>query len=205
MLTSQYTSEIGEGFILNSATLNSISGRYVNSNVIVEEIRDPFGRVEMSERKNFEYIDFVFSGESFQLIEIINPGRCIRKFVTAISQLDSFGVTIEKFEISPIDFLCNIESLGVSVLFAKQLELSDIGVSEGISAKMCLKGNIDIKDYSDYLNLPSDHCLTKLLVAVKYAGFAGDIEISRRAKIKIDKSFSPILMPVISDLMLSTI
>jgi hypothetical protein len=205
ILASQYTSVRGEGFILNSSSQYSLSGRYVNSNVIIEEIRDPFGRIEISERKNFEYIDFVFSGKSFQLIEITNPGRCVRKFVAAISQLDDFGVTVEKFEISAIEFLRTLEVLGVSVLFAKQLELSDIGISENVSGKMSLKGRIDFKNYTEDLNLPSEHCLTKLLVVAKFLDFSGDIELSNCARIKMSKTLSPILIPIISEFMLTKV
>jgi hypothetical protein len=203
MLSRQFTSELETGFIINTSSRNELSGRYVVSKQLVEEIQHPFGNIETHERKVFEFIDYSLTGESFELLELKNPARCIKKFISELSQLDNLSLTAEPVKIQIHDLLNRLPTYGVRFITVKQIDLKGISCGKNATASMIVKGNFDYANYLTELDLPLNHELMKMKVEIEYLGIRGDLEIAPNGKLKICSSLEVSLISIIRDIIKS--
>jgi len=143
MLTLQYNENTSNGFILSKKTKNNISGKFIEKQIKIDKITDPFGNETESRRIIYQVTKFIITNDSIGL-ELINPSRSIKKFLSIIQGMVGLGLVLSEVKISPIDWLQSIEQ--EKKCEVKTIQASGIKANENGVAKVSISGVKDIRE-----------------------------------------------------------
>lgn len=147
MSNHQYSEDTGEGFILTISTESKLSGRYIEKLVQKSIIVDPFG----NESENFVVSYYTCKFEWIKgsnLLQILNPPRSIRKFISKLYELVGLGLVVSDININPLDWLKELEKETESLL-VKHISSYGIKTKTNGLARVAVSGKKDIRDDFD--------------------------------------------------------
>lgn len=125
MLASQYSEKSGSGFLLSTATEDTLSGRYIEKVINRSIIEDPFG--EISEVHTVSYYTCRFNWRSdSKLLCITEPPRSLRKFINCLHDILGLGLVVAEMTVCPDKWLSEIEKRGTNLTVTK---LSSFGIN----------------------------------------------------------------------------
>lgn len=186
-----YTEKTGNGFELTYFDKGRLQCRFIEKKYDREEIRDPFGNVNLVEVIRYTSITAAIytgmsSGEKKLLIEIYSPPRSIR---TLMHELDAIlgGITISEFELDPFSVFQALRARSRRARMTK-IKASQLRVSEDSEMKIEISSFSDA--YKDFKStFPKSNALVdRIRIENAFNDMAGNLEISKSAVFAFDES-----------------
>lgn len=146
MLSNQYTDDSGKGFLLSSTISNRVSGKYIEKIINKSTVIDPFGNETESVTTDYYVLNFTFDDSNY--LEIKNPPRSMKKFISNLRDLVGLGLEVSEVSIDPLEWVNNIENSMFPVV-VKHISASGIVVPKNALAKISISGEKDIRDEFD--------------------------------------------------------
>lgn len=133
-----------DGFAIERVRDDFIEGRYIEKYVYEEVISDPFGKEDVIERTGYRSTEFALFSQ-FPYIELRNGQRSIKEFVNKLLQACNFTLVVSPITVSLLDWVSSFQQITGQKIVIDSLQVSGVVLEEGITGKILLKGNRDVR------------------------------------------------------------
>lgn len=165
MKTQLFTPESFDGFVIERVRENSIEALYIEKLIYQETITDPFGKEEVFDRVVYRNIEFTLFSE-FPNIELRDAHRSTREFVNKLLELCNFSVAIEPVTVDLLDWVEAFQKNINQKTMIDSLQVSGLELEVGVSAKILLKGDRDVREALQHLSAKRKFVLEKVQVKI---------------------------------------
>ena len=145
MKTHLFAIDSFDGFVIDRVRVDSVEGRYVEKFSYKESVIDPFGYEETFDRVSYRSTDFTLYSV-FPNIEIRNGYRSSRELLNKLHQICNFSVAIVPVDIGLLDIIDRFQKKVNQKIIIDSLQISDFQLEAGISAKILIKGDKDVRE-----------------------------------------------------------
>lgn len=143
--TMPFSEDSMDGFAIERVRDDFIEGRYIEKYVYQEVIADPFGKEEVIERTGYRSTDFTLFSQ-FPSIELRNGQRSIKEFVNRLLQACNFTLVVSPITVNLLDWIEAIQKTTRQKIVVDSLQVSGVALEEGITGKILLKGDKDVRE-----------------------------------------------------------
>lgn len=173
-----YSSEKLDGFIIDRIRDDYIEARYIEKFIYSEKITDPFGAEEIFERTGYQNTSFTLFAE-FPQIEIRDAPRSTRELLNKLQEICDFSVAIVPISINLIELSDSLQKEVSQELIINSLQISDFIIESGVSAKILIKGEKDVRVSMQDIVVNRKYCLEKIQIRDLLDNKQSSINISR--------------------------
>lgn len=184
MKSQLFTPESLDGFVIERVREDSIEARYIEKLSYQETITDPFGKEEVFDRVAYRNVEFTLFSE-FPHIELRDAHRSTREFLNKLLELCNFSVAIEPITIDLLDWVDAFEKYISQKITIDSLQASGLELEAGVSAKVLLKGNKDVREALKHLSAKRKFVLEKVQVKIPVGQQVISIHMSSSGTAKI--------------------
>lgn len=140
-----FTEESMDGFAIERVRDDFIEGRFIEKYVYEEVLADPFGKEEVIERTGYRSTDFTLFSQ-FPYIELRNGQRSIKEFVNRLLQACNFNLVVSPITVNLLDWVASFQKTAGQKIVVDSVQVSGVALEEGITGKILLKGDRDVRD-----------------------------------------------------------
>jgi len=191
-----FTPDSFDGFVIERIRDNSIEASFIEKVAYSEVTTDPFGKEDVFERVIYRSVSFSLFSE-FPHIEIKDSQRSTKEFISKLLELCNFSLTVSPISANLFDWVECLEMNLEQTIFVDSLQLSGLVLEEGISAKILLKGNKDVREAVTHFAPNNNFNLEKFQVKVKMDQKSIPIHLSSTGAATIPPDYFEELLPVI--------
>lgn len=184
MKTQLFTPESLDGFVIERVREDSIEAHYIEKLSYQETITDPFGKEEVFDRVAYRNIEFTLFSE-FPNIELRDAHRSTREFLNRLLELCNFSVAIEPVTLDLLDWVEAFQKNISQKTMIDALQVSGLELEAGVSAKILLKGNKDVREALQHLSAKRKFVLEKVQVKIPIGQQIIPIHMSNSGTAKI--------------------
>lgn len=142
-----FSSDVSHGFVIDRGRDDLLEGRYVERIEYTETVTDPFGGTLSFERIEFRQSSFRASVNGAGL-EVRDPPRSLQPLMNRLSEATDFEVAITPHSVDVLTWAAQFqESSGISAV-VDSLHMTALQVEKGITAKIVIKGERDVREAS---------------------------------------------------------
>jgi hypothetical protein len=170
-LLNQYSEDKGKGFLLSSSGSKKISGRYIEKNMDKSLITDPFGNEQEFFTISYYIVQFHINSSS-NMLELTDPPRSLRKFISEMHCLLGLGLELSEFNINPFIWLSNIEQK-LAPMIVTNISSTGIRIADNGLAKISVSGKKDIRKEFEKIIHDKPHEIE----SIKFLGIINDCNI----------------------------
>lgn len=131
------------GFKIEVVSSHIIEGRYIEKTEFVETLTDPFGSVTMVPRVRYESFAFRLF-KTFPEIELIDPVRSIKGFLSEISRAFGFDIVLNKPKADVRRWLDQLERKS-SRGEVRRMFFTDIDIEHTATGHLGVVGDADVR------------------------------------------------------------
>jgi hypothetical protein len=172
LLLNQYNEDKGKGFLLSSSGSNKVSGRYIEKIIDKSFVTDPFGNEQEFILTSYYIVQFHID-ISFNMLELTDPPRSLRKFISEMQCLLGLGLELSELNVDPFIWLLNIEK-SLAPMTVTHISSTGIRVPDNGLAKISVSGKKDIREEFEKLV----HGKSYVIETIKSIGFINNCNIS---------------------------
>lgn len=196
MKSYPFTADSFDGFVIERIRDNFIEARFIEKIAYSEVTVDPFGNEETFRRVAYRSVNFTLFSE-FPHIEIRDSQRSTKEFVNRLLELCNFSLTVTPISVNLFDWVKELQKCFEHAVTVDSIQLSDIEVEDGISAKVLLKGSRDVRDAAVLL-APKKKChLDKLQLRAKIGEKYVPVHLSNTGAATIPSDCFEELLPLL--------
>ena len=185
-----------DGFVIERVRDDSLEACYIEKLSYQETITDPFGKEDVFDRVTYRKIEFTLFSD-FPQIELRDAHRNTREFLSKILDLCDFSVAIEPTTINLLDWVDVFQNKISHKVVIDSLQISGLELEPGVSAKMLLKGNKDVREALQHLSDNKKFVLEKVQVKMMAKDKTISIHMSDSGIAKIpDEHFNDLLQVI---------
>jgi len=192
----QFTPDSFDGFVIERIRDNTIEARFIEKIIYSEITIDPFGREETFERVTYRSVNFSLFSE-FPHIELRNCQRSTKEFVSKLLELCNFSLSVSSISVNLFDWVEELQQYIEQSLYIDSLQLSGLVLEDGVSAKVLLKGNKDVREAVNRLATNKNFNLDKLQVKVRIAQKIVPIHLNSSGAAMVPSDFFEEFLPLI--------
>ena len=181
-----FTPESFDGFVIERVRENSIEAQYIEKVSYQEIITDPFGKEDVIDRVTYRHIEFTLFSE-FPNIELRDAHRSTREFLNRLLELCSFSVAIEPVTLDLLDWVEAFQKNISQQIMIDSLQVLGLELEAGVSAKILLKGDKDVREALQHLSAKRKFVLEKVQVKIPEGQNIIPIQMSNSGAAKIPK------------------
>lgn len=196
MKSQLFTPESTDGFIIERIRDNFIEAHFIEKLIYQEKIIDPFGKQEVLDRVLYRNIDFTLYS-NYPNIELRNSHRSTKEFVSKLLELCDFSLSIAN---TSVDLLAWIESIQLVIkqnILVDSLQISGLELEEGVSAKILIKGQKDVRDAMQHLCAKQRFALEKVQAKVIFGNHIVPMQLTNTGNAKIPAEYFNHLLPIL--------
>lgn len=183
-----------DGFIVERIRDDLIEGHFIEKLTYQEVMTDPFGREEVFDRVVYRDVDFtLFAG--FPNIELRNSQRSTKEFISKLLELCNFSLTITPLSVDLLAWVQTLEQRVAQNVLVDSLQLSGLELEEGVSAKVLLKGDKDVREAMQHLSAKKKFTLEKVQVKFKLGSNIVPVHLANTGSVKIPADYLDDLLP----------
>jgi hypothetical protein len=145
MLASQFTESSSEGFILSRANNLAIEGQFVQKNDYILKQVSPLGEQIETQRIEYYVVTFSISSKTHIGLELIDPPRTLRPFISRLHEMMGLGMTIKDISVNPLSWSEQIER-AAKYFLVTEIQAGEIGISDKSFVKVIANSNSDIRE-----------------------------------------------------------
>ena len=161
MRSRPFTPDNMDGFFVERVRDNKIEGRFVEKFAFAEKVTDPFGNEHVFERINYSQVSFQLNTE-FPQIELRDAPRGLGVYLTRLSELTDFSVSISPISVDLLGWIEAIQAQTRAKAVVDSLDVSDLIADAGVTARVVIKGDRDVRQALHGLARNRKYSLEKL-------------------------------------------
>lgn len=177
-----------DGFVVDRVRDDSVEGRYIEKFSYKESVIDPFGYEEFFDRVSYRSTEFTLYSE-FPNVELRNGHRNSREFINKLQEICNFSVAIVPINISLLDWVGRFQEKINQKVTIDSLQISDFQLEAGISAKILIKGDKDVREALQNLSADRKFALDKVQVKIPTGQKIISINISSNGNVAIPEDY----------------
>lgn len=144
MKSDLFSPEDDDGFIIDRVRDSFLEARYIEKQSFTDVVIDPFGNELEYERLLYKKLEFaLFSG--FPNIELTDAPRSVNAFTNKLLGLNDFSVAIESLNVDLIKWVEEVQVNFRNPVVITMMQINGMSVEQGVTAKVMLKGNVDVR------------------------------------------------------------
>lgn len=191
-----FTPDSFDGFVVERIRDHSIEARFIEKITYSQVTIDPFGNEETFQHTAYRSVNFTLSSE-FPHIEIKDSPKSTKDFVNKLLELCNFSLTVAPISVNLIDWVNGFQKSFQRAVIVDSIQLSDLELEDGVSAKVLLKGSRDVRDAAFHLAPKKKYHLDKLQVKAKIGEIHIPIHLSSTGGATIPSDFFEELLPLL--------
>lgn len=156
-----FSSEVRHGFVVDRVRDDSLEGRYIERVEYKDTVVDPFGVELYFDRIEFKKSEFRISMASPN-IELREAPRGVQGLMNQLSEVVDFNVSITSASVQVLGWADEIQRLAKRPIIVDSVQINSLVVTEGVSAKLIVKGDKDVRAACDELTRNRKFTLEKL-------------------------------------------
>ena len=185
-----------DGFAIERVRDDFIEGRYIEKYIYQEVNSDPFGKEEVIERTGYRSTDFTLFAQ-FPYVELRNGQRSIKEFVNKLLQACNFTLVVSPITVSLLDWVASFQKITGQKIVVDSLQVSGVALGEGITGKILLKGDKDVREAIDNIVGGKKYTLEKVQVKMTSGGKSLSVHLANNGTAKIPPDHISDLLPVL--------
>lgn len=183
--SQQFTSETQNGFIVDKFRADSVECRFIERQEISQIVESPLGHKTVYERTEFREIVFMaVSGDSPGL-EIANPPRSVSLFLSRLSEVCDFEVSISEVKVDVINWCAQLAEILGRPIDIVSCQLRDIKIAENVTATAIVKGGSDVRAAAHFLTNGVPYINDKIKVQI-HGSPSQSLVLTRQASVVLD-------------------
>jgi len=194
----RFSEERADGFILDRVREDLIEGKFFQKFLVEENSGNPFEAREVFETVRYRTVEFSLSPE-FPGIELRNGSRGVRDFANRLLEACDFDLSIQPISVDLLDWISVLQAVSKSKLIVDSLQISGITFEQGISGKILLRGDRDVRGYVDQLLGSKPHLIEKAQIRLKLAFRTVCLQISSNASAKVPDDATSAMLPILRE------
>lgn len=191
-----FSEESMDGFAVERVRDDFIEARFIEKFIYEEVNADPFGKEEILERTGYRSTDFTLFAQ-FPYIEVRNGQRSIKEFVNRLLQACNFNLVVSPLTVNVHDWVASFQNILGQKILVDSLQLSGVEVEEGITGKILLKGNRDVREAIDNIVGGKRYVLEKVQVKLTASSKIMSIHLANNGTAKIPTDHTSDLLPLL--------
>jgi hypothetical protein len=179
-----YNLQQGDGFVLEQVRSTHLVARYVERVHRVDEVFDPFGNPETSERFEYRRHQFRISTDGPGL-ELMDPTRNPRTLIGRLLELTDFGLLVAPISVDPWVWTSEIQALLGTSGIVDRVQARNVQIDADALASVQIDARIDaLSAFQRFVRQP-DFRLDKVRIRFPLTGgtlmatSAGGLEVTR--------------------------
>lgn len=185
-----------DGFAIERVRDDFIEGRYIEKYIYQELNSDPFGKEEVIERIGYRSTDFTLFSQ-FPYIELRDGQRSIKEFVNKLLQACNFNLVVSPITASLLDWVTSFQQITGQKIVVNSLQVSGVALEDGITGKILLKGDRDVRVAIDSIVGGKKYTLEKVQVKMTLGGKSLSVHLANNGTAKIPPDHISDLLPVL--------
>lgn len=196
MKTQIFTPESFDGFVIERIRDSSIEAHFIEKMTFQETTTDPFGKVEIIDRIAYRDVEFTLFSD-FPNIELRNSQRSTKEFVSKLLELCNFSLTVNPVSVNLLEWVQVIQRQTQQKLLVDSLQISGLELEEGVSAKVLLKGDKDVREAMQHLSVRKKFTLEKMQVKIPMGSQTVPVHLANTGSVKIPVDHFNDLVPLL--------
>lgn len=190
-----FTEDSTDGFIIERVRDDFIEGRFIEKYIYQEIIADPFSEGEVVERIGYRSTDFTLFSH-FPYIELRNGQRSIRDFVNRLLEACNFTLVVSPITVNLLDWVTSFQKTLGEKIVVDSVQISGVALEEGITGKILLKGDRDVREAIDSIVGGKRYILEKVQIKLN-ASKSLSIHLANNGMAKIPTDQTSELLPLL--------
>lgn len=141
---NQFTREGLDGFIIERVRDTFIEARYIQKLSYQETITDPFGADVVFDRTEYRTTNFTLYS-AFPHIEVRDPPRNLNEFLNKLQEICNFSATVAPVSVNILDWAARFQKVVGQKIIVDSLQVSGLVLENGITAKILISGEKDVR------------------------------------------------------------
>lgn len=183
-----------DGFAIERVRDDFIEGRYIEKYIYQEVNSNPYGKEEVIERIGYRSTDFTLFTQ-YPYIELRNGQRSIKDFVNKLLQACNFTLVVSPITVSLLDWIASFQKITGQKIVVDSLQVSGVALEAGITGKILLKGDRDVRDAIDNIVGGKKYTLEKVQVKMTSGGKSLSVHLANNGTAKIPLDHTSDLLP----------
>lgn len=196
MRANSFKEDSLEGFIVDRVRENLIEGRFIEKVAFQETSTDPFGQEYNFEHLIYRTLEFGIS-TGFPNIELWDAPRSTQAFVSKLLQFTNFQMSITPLSVELIQWANSFESAVKGKVTIESLQVAGIEVDRGISAKITLDGDRDVRDALKGMVKTRKYELERVHLRLSMNSSVIPIQLTKSGAARLDEAFVDELLPAL--------
>lgn len=139
-----FAGDVTHGFVVDRIRDDMLEARYVERIEYTETVTDPFGKELSFDRVEFRQSYFCASTHGPGL-EVRDPPRTLQPLLNRLSEATDFQVAITPYSVDVLAWATTFQAGTGLPLVVDSIQMNSLRVEEGITAKIVIKGNRDVR------------------------------------------------------------
>lgn len=196
MKARPFTEVSVDGFAVERIREDFIEGRFIEKYAYQEINSDPFGKEEVLERIGYRSTEFTLYSQ-FPHVELKNGQRSIRDFVNRLLETCNFDLVVSPVTVNLLEWVSTFQdSLGQKIT-VDSLQISGVELEEGITGKILLKGDKDVRDAVDHIVGGKKYILEKIQVKMELGLQKVTVHLANNGTAKVPVDHTNDLLPLL--------
>lgn len=196
MKSVPFTEDSIDGFAVERIRDNFVEGRFIEKYAYQEINSDPFGKEEIIERTGYRSTDFILN-DNFPHIEIKNGQRSIKGFINRLLELCNFNLVVSPITVNMLDWVSVFQNILDQKITVDSLQVSSVELEEGITGKILLKGNKDVREAIRHVVVGKKYTLEKLQLKISMGGRQVNIHFANTGSARVPHDQTSALLPLL--------
>lgn len=189
MLGSPFGPGGESGFKMRHVRRDLLEGTFIERVESIESIEDPFGQTQEFRRTEYRQTYFRI-GTTTPAIELINPLRTSRAFLERLWEYSGGAIYIEPARARVSDWISKLET-EIDNIVVISARLSDLTLSNSVSARIELSGTSDIRRHISAFSKPHSITMDRAEFSCSLGGENYHCEVTNEGKAVVHSGFSP--------------
>ena len=180
-----FSTEESSGFILDRVRDDFLEARHIERYEFQETVADPFGNEVTFDRLEFRQTSFR-AAPGWPGLELVDAPRSSRSFVSQLLEATSFTLPTASLTVDVLLWADAFQHAFGSPIVIDSIQLGSLLVDDGVSAKVILKGDKDVRAACKELIRGRKHVIEKLQCRVVRGHLRASLVMANNAAVKID-------------------
>jgi hypothetical protein len=198
MRAHSFQSQSAEGFLVERVRDDTITGRYIEKLAVQETIVDPFGEPTVFERTVYNQLEFNLTSK-FPHIEFYDAPRNTQSFMSKLAEYNNFALTIAPLAVNIMDWADSLQRAARSRATVSTLQVSGLEVDKGVTAKLLLSGDKDVREALRSIAKNKKYDLDRLHVRLFQDGLPVTVQLSRSGSAKLEATHLEEFVPLLRE------
>ena len=196
MKARPFTEDSVDGFAVERIREDFIEGRFIEKYAYQEINSDPFGKEEMIDRVGYRSTEFTLYSQ-FPHVQIKNGQRSIRDFVNRLLETCNFNLVLSPVTVSLLDWVSAFQDSLGNKITVDALQISGVELDAGITGKILLKGDKDVREAVDHIVSGKKYVLEKVQMKLDMGSQRVAVHLANNGSAKVPPDHTSDLLPML--------